>query len=56
MSEGNCHFFVERKKRYCRMTVKSGNKYCGEHLRSDVNYYQSILGIERVPCPLDPTQ
>ena len=26
-----CHFFVQRKKRNCRMMVKSGHKFCGEH-------------------------
>lgn len=38
------------------MTVKKGNKYCGEHQpapeKSDVN--ASIN--RRIPCPLDPTQ
>lgn len=26
-----CLFFVLRKKRLCRMTVKPGKQYCGEH-------------------------
>ncbi|KAI8440739.1 LOW QUALITY PROTEIN: hypothetical protein MSG28_009078 [Choristoneura fumiferana] len=26
-----CQFFVQRKKRLCRMTVKPGRRYCGEH-------------------------
>lgn len=26
-----CQFFVVRKKRLCRMTVKPGRQYCGEH-------------------------
>lgn len=26
-----CQQFVERKKRWCRMTVGKGNRFCGEH-------------------------
>lgn len=26
-----CQYFVVRKKRLCRMTVKPGRQYCGEH-------------------------
>lgn len=29
--ERQCKFFVMRKKRLCRMTVKPGRQYCGEH-------------------------
>ncbi|KAL0102313.1 hypothetical protein PUN28_018682 [Cardiocondyla obscurior] len=46
----HCMYFVERKKRFCRMTVRKGQQYCGEH-RQDV----ANPGSERVPCPLDPT-
>ena len=28
---GRCGFYVQRKKRYCRMVVKPGAQYCGEH-------------------------
>ncbi|XP_011869225.1 PREDICTED: tRNA:m(4)X modification enzyme TRM13 homolog isoform X2 [Vollenhovia emeryi] len=45
---GHCVYFVERKKRFCRMTVRQGRRYCGEHQRDDA-------GSERVPCPLDST-
>lgn len=45
----HCHFLVKKKNRFCKMTVKEGNQYCGEHsmIESDnrVN--------ERIPCPLD---
>lgn len=30
-STPQCRFFVQRKKRLCRMTVKPGRNYCGEH-------------------------
>lgn len=33
-NDGNtfqCKYFVQRKKRYCRMTVRPGKSYCGEH-------------------------
>ncbi|VDM95905.1 unnamed protein product [Thelazia callipaeda] len=43
-----CLFIVERKNRQCRMLVKSGHKYCGEHAIYD------DLNEERVICPKDP--
>jgi len=27
-----CQYFVLKKKRLCRMTVKAGETYCGEHI------------------------
>lgn len=42
---GGCHHYVVRKSRYCKMIVKAGASYCGEHLTG---------GEGRVPCPLDP--
>ena len=27
-----CAFFLKRKQRFCRMTVREGNNYCGEHM------------------------
>ncbi|KAL6258813.1 hypothetical protein P5V15_010759 [Pogonomyrmex californicus] len=46
----HCMHYVVRKKRFCRMTVREGRRYCGEHQRD-------VAGCpdERVPCPLDPT-
>lgn len=40
-----CQYFIERKSRTCRMLVKTGHKYCGEHAGQERN---------RIPCPLDP--
>lgn len=54
----HCHYFVQRKKRYCRMTVKKGNKYCGEHQLNlpDIQLHSEYIKDKRVECPLDPTQ
>lgn len=30
-----CHFFVDRKKRFCRMLAAEGKDYCGQHLVAD---------------------
>ncbi|XP_017491130.1 PREDICTED: LOW QUALITY PROTEIN: tRNA:m(4)X modification enzyme TRM13 homolog [Rhagoletis zephyria] len=53
----NCAHWVHRKKRYCKMTVKAGQRYCGEHQPS-VFSESSQLATEaddnvRIPCPLD---
>ncbi|KAJ0172458.1 hypothetical protein K1T71_011597 [Dendrolimus kikuchii] len=50
--EPQCQFFVVRKKRLCRMTVKPGRQYCGEHEpdpRTNDGQEDS-----RIPCPNDP--
>lgn len=31
ITQGQCQYFVVRKKRLCRMTVRPGRQYCGEH-------------------------
>ncbi|XP_046607180.1 tRNA:m(4)X modification enzyme TRM13 homolog [Neodiprion virginianus] len=62
-SLSTCRYFVKRKKRYCRMTVKQGSNYCGEHLPQErESPSESRIGTEdvkasrkRVACPLDPT-
>ena len=28
----HCHYWIERKKRYCKAAFLAGNVYCGEHL------------------------
>uniref|UniRef100_A0A915PN04 tRNA:m(4)X modification enzyme TRM13 n=1 Tax=Setaria digitata TaxID=48799 RepID=A0A915PN04_9BILA len=43
-----CSFFLKKKNRKCRMLVKSGQKYCGEHSIYDE------LDKERIICPNDP--
>lgn len=51
-----CQAFVERKKRWCRMSVASGNRFCGEHSRekAGVDDQNPNSVIKRIPCPLDP--
>uniref|UniRef100_A0A8C8H462 tRNA:m(4)X modification enzyme TRM13 n=1 Tax=Oncorhynchus tshawytscha TaxID=74940 RepID=A0A8C8H462_ONCTS len=38
---GRCAFYVEKKKRYCKMIVGSGKAYCGEHANA-LFYVQDI--------------
>ncbi|XP_063538029.1 tRNA:m(4)X modification enzyme TRM13 homolog [Cydia strobilella] len=45
-----CQFFVQRKKRMCRMTVKPGRQYCGEHQPNA----EADQTDKRIPCPNDP--
>ncbi|XP_048458434.1 tRNA:m(4)X modification enzyme TRM13 homolog isoform X2 [Rhincodon typus] len=49
---GRCGYFVEKKKRYCKMIVAKGKRLCGEHANtaSDSEGYKQ----RRIPCPLDP--
>lgn len=47
-----CQFFVQRKKRLCRMTVKPGRRYCGEH-QPQPNA-EADQTDKRIPCPNDP--
>nr|XP_029709587.1 tRNA:m(4)X modification enzyme TRM13 homolog [Aedes albopictus] len=52
-----CRHFVQRKKRYCKMTVGRGKQYCGEHevhaVTDTANSGEDQSG-GRIPCPLDP--
>ncbi|KAF5302490.1 hypothetical protein FQR65_LT08580 [Abscondita terminalis] len=54
--EPHCNHFVIRKKRYCRMTVKTGEKYCGEHQINSISEGTSAnqSNKKRIICPLDP--
>ncbi|KAJ0065585.1 hypothetical protein NL108_013493 [Boleophthalmus pectinirostris] len=46
---GRCAFFVERKKRFCKMIVGRGKRFCGEHAAMEEG-----AGSRRIVCPLDP--
>ncbi|KAG0729018.1 tRNA:m(4)X modification enzyme TRM13 [Chionoecetes opilio] len=48
-----CGFFLAHKGRVCRMLVKAGRRYCGQHLTEDTEA-QSSGQHKRIPCPLDP--
>lgn len=55
--KSHCMYFVKKKKRYCRMTVKTGNKFCGEHQEVSLDYLDKQKSQnKRIKCPLDPTQ
>ncbi|KAJ1356906.1 hypothetical protein KIN20_014873 [Parelaphostrongylus tenuis] len=43
-----CAFVVPKKQRSCRMLVKAGQKFCGEHAIFDED------NQDRIPCPYDP--
>jgi len=55
-SNDHCHYIVPRKKRRCRMSIKPGNRFCGEHshllVENQVNGAESKVS-NRIPCPLD---
>ncbi|XP_042317632.1 tRNA:m(4)X modification enzyme TRM13 homolog isoform X2 [Sceloporus undulatus] len=44
-----CAFFVERKRRFCKMVPAQGRRFCGEH-----GAQEEEKGRKRIPCPLDP--
>ncbi|XP_028168877.1 tRNA:m(4)X modification enzyme TRM13 [Ostrinia furnacalis] len=47
-----CQYFVVRKKRLCRMTVRPGRQYCGEH--EPEPKLDDGQADTRIPCPNDP--
>uniref|UniRef100_A0A8C7Y705 tRNA:m(4)X modification enzyme TRM13 n=1 Tax=Oryzias sinensis TaxID=183150 RepID=A0A8C7Y705_9TELE len=44
-----CNFFLERKKRFCKMMVGKGQRFCGEHANAAEGG-----SSRRIICPLDP--
>ncbi|XP_013144151.1 PREDICTED: tRNA:m(4)X modification enzyme TRM13 homolog, partial [Papilio polytes] len=50
--EPQCQFYVIRKKRLCRMTVRPGKQYCGEH--NPLPEDDRCQDDSRIPCPNDP--
>ncbi|KAG8132692.1 hypothetical protein E2320_010537 [Naja naja] len=46
---GRCAYFVERKKRFCKMVPAQGRHFCGEHSAEEEEHKR-----KRIPCPLDP--
>ncbi|KAK6754452.1 hypothetical protein RB195_013450 [Necator americanus] len=46
--QARCAYIIPRKGRSCRMLVKSGHMYCGEHAN------QEEKNEDRIPCPNDP--
>ncbi|XP_059621743.1 tRNA:m(4)X modification enzyme TRM13 homolog [Phlebotomus argentipes] len=54
-NESRCQFFVIRKKRFCKMTVDKGGKFCSQHqpITQPNEKEMGNSGAERVPCPFD---
>ena len=46
--EGSCHFFVERKKRYCRFRPAKESNFCAEHRTA----FQVLKAIAFTLCML----
>ncbi|XP_035033066.2 tRNA:m(4)X modification enzyme TRM13 homolog isoform X2 [Hippoglossus stenolepis] len=44
-----CSFFLEKKKRFCKMMVSRGRRFCGEHATMEEG-----SSSRRIVCPLDP--
>ncbi|XP_039985729.1 tRNA:m(4)X modification enzyme TRM13 homolog [Xiphias gladius] len=51
---GRCGFFVEKKKRFCKMVVGRGKMFCGEHATMEEGSGSSSSSRRRIICPLDP--
>lgn len=64
-----CHYLLPSKRKYCGLTCKAGNKFCGEHSMfetvdpsKDAAAAQGGQTTEgkplrrRIPCPFDPSQ
>ncbi|XP_021051967.1 tRNA:m(4)X modification enzyme TRM13 homolog [Mus pahari] len=49
-ADGRCSYFVEKKKRFCRMVAAAGKRFCGEHAGSA----EEENTRKRILCPLDP--
>uniref|UniRef100_A0A1A8JFW3 tRNA:m(4)X modification enzyme TRM13 n=2 Tax=Nothobranchius kuhntae TaxID=321403 RepID=A0A1A8JFW3_NOTKU len=44
-----CVFFLQKKKRFCKMIVAKGRRFCGEHATMEEGG-----SSRRITCPLDP--
>lgn len=42
-AEGRCGYYVEKKKRFCRMVVAAGKRFCGEHAGAAEVWYRPTL-------------
>ncbi|XP_040607914.1 tRNA:m(4)X modification enzyme TRM13 homolog isoform X2 [Mesocricetus auratus] len=49
-AEGRCGYFVEKKRRFCRMVAAAGRRFCGEHAGAA----EEENARKRILCPLDP--
>ncbi|XP_058159106.1 tRNA:m(4)X modification enzyme TRM13 homolog isoform X1 [Dasypus novemcinctus] len=49
-----CGYYVEKKKRFCRMVVAAGKRFCGEHAGTAETDAEGENARKRILCPLDP--
>lgn len=45
-AEGRCGYYVAKKKRFCRMVVAAGKRFCGEHAGAAEVWYRAAPGSE----------
>ncbi|EDV90697.1 GH14041 [Drosophila grimshawi] len=50
----HCAHWVQRKKRYCKMTPNKESLFCGAHQQPGEKSPEDDPQTERIPCPLDP--
>ncbi|XP_075414923.1 tRNA:m(4)X modification enzyme TRM13 homolog [Tenrec ecaudatus] len=53
-TEGRCGYYVAKKKRFCRMVVAAGKRFCGEHAGAAGPGAEEENARKRILCPLDP--
>ena len=59
-TDRTCAYYMQTKKRCCRMSVKVGRKFCGEHAALETADATADAATnsayERIACPYDPKQ
>ncbi|XP_076976245.1 tRNA:m(4)X modification enzyme TRM13 homolog isoform X2 [Tamandua tetradactyla] len=53
-AENRCGYYLEKKKRFCRMVVAAGKRLCGEHAGTAETEAEGENARKRILCPLDP--
>ncbi|KAM6219235.1 tRNA:m(4)X modification enzyme TRM13 homolog [Rhynchocyon petersi] len=53
-AEGRCSYYVEKKKRFCRLVAAAGKRFCGEHAGAAETDAEEENVRKRILCPLDP--
>jgi hypothetical protein len=52
-----CKYWLSQKQRFCRLQkISGGHSFCGEHLPQNALILVGDRELERVDCPLDPSQ
>ncbi|XP_006882555.1 PREDICTED: tRNA:m(4)X modification enzyme TRM13 homolog [Elephantulus edwardii] len=53
-AEGRCGYYLEKKRRFCRMEAAAGRRFCGEHAGAAESDAEEENVRKRILCPLDP--